>query len=178
MFLGNPPSSGCHPLFLCSFLLVCISTSLRKGAEKLIFFFFLRPCMFENIPVLFSCLIKFSWTQNSRLKISPSPPLQYLEGSHSTVFKLPVLLLKNLVLSCFLMLRMQLVCLLSGRCQNHLTAPRLGDFPGRCLSEWFSPSPPHFAEHSEGLFYLETDLQFWEIFKILFPIIFSIFLSY
>ena len=150
----------------------------EKGCREVNFFFFLRPCMFENIPVLFSCLIKFSWTQNSRLKISPSPPLQYLEGSHSTVFKLPVLLLKNLVLSCFLMLRMQLVCLLSGRCQNHLTAPRLGGFPGRCLSEWFSPSPPHFAEHSEGLFYLETDLQFWEIFKILFPIIFSIFLSY
>ena len=175
MYLGNPPSSGCHPLFLCSFLLVCISTSLRKGADN---FFFLRTCMFENIPVLFSCMIKFSWTQNSRLKISPSQPLQYLEGSHSTVFKLPVLLLKNLVLSCFLMLRMQLVCLLSGRCQNHLTAPRLGGFPGRCLSVWFSPSPPHFAWHSEGLFYLETDLQFWEIFKILFPIIFSIFLSY
>ena len=36
--LGKAPSSRGHPLFLCSFLLVCISSSLRKGVRRLIFF--------------------------------------------------------------------------------------------------------------------------------------------
>lgn len=175
--LGNALSSRSHPLFHFSFLLVCISTSLRKGAEKFFLFvcLFLTPCMFENSLVLFSCLIKFSWTQNSRLKISTSPIsavpwrqlLHCFQASDIAVETSGAVLLPDLW--------MGLLCLLSGRCESSLYPQYLG------VSLWDASlcgSPrPHSSGHSEGLFYLEADLQYWEIFKILFSIMFSIFFS-
>ena len=133
--LGNTLSSRCHPLFLFSFLLACISTSLRKGAEKFNFF-----CMFENSLVLVSCLIKFSWTQNSRLKISPSrisavpwrQLLRCFQASDTAVEKPGAVLLPDL--------QMGLVCLLSGRCESSLCPQCLGVSLWD-VSLWPSPYP-------------------------------------
>lgn len=147
----------------------------EKGWREVFLFFFWTPCMFENSLVLFSCLIKFSWTQNSRLKISPSPIsavpwrqlLHCFQASDIAVETSGAVLLPDL--------RMGLLCLLSGRCESSLCPQYLG------VSLWDASlcgSPrPYFAGHSEGLFYLEADLQYWEIFKIPFSIILSIFFS-
>lgn len=79
--LGKAPSSRCHPLFLCFFLLVCISSSLRKGVRRLII---LRPSIVENGVILLSRLINslaghgiLDWTSSPDTPLAPWEQLLY-----------------------------------------------------------------------------------------------------
>lgn len=89
-----------------------------------------------------------------RLKISSLPPTQDLEGSCFTVFKLSMLLLKNLLQFCILTLCVAPVCFFSLEGARTISLPHRLDISQSDALVWVS-SPIYFPS-TQGLFYPNT----------------------